>query len=217
MLIHKTTKFTLKETDDTSRVIKGYASIFGNLDSDNDVIKKGAFNKSIKEWGPDGKDRIKMVAQHDISRPIAKMMVIKEDDKGLYVEAKFGSHTDGEDYYRMAKEGLVNEFSVGFVPVEKEENEKGGYDISSIKLYEVSMVTVAANDKAVVTDVKRSNPLKLVAKIKDEELKHKLEHEILILMSEKDTTLTEAKGTSEASSEQVVEKDDLITNLLKLY
>ena len=136
------------------------------------------------------------MAQHDMSRPIAKMMVLKEDANGLYMEAKFGTHTDGEDYYRMAKEGIINEFSVGFVPVEKTENEKGGYDIDQIKLYEVSMVSVAANDKAVVTEVKSSDPMKLIKQVEDKELAFKLEKEYLRLMSKEAITQPEVEETT---------------------
>ena len=183
-LQQKTSKFQVKEYDDDSRIVKGYASVFNNTDSDSDIILSGAYNKSIKEWGPEGKDRIKLVAQHDIGRPVARITELKEDANGLFMEAKFGTHTDGEDYYRMTKEGIINEFSVGFVPVEKEENEKGGYDISNIKLYEVSMVTVAANDEAVVTDVKNDDVLKLVKQVDNDKLQFKLEREILRLMAD---------------------------------
>ena len=133
--------------------------------------------------------------------------------------AKFGTHTLGEDYYRMTKEGIINEFSVGFVPVEKTENEKGGYDISNIKLYEVSMVTVAANDEAVVTDVKSNDALKLVKQVDDEKLQFKLEREILRLMSDSQETITktEANGSSKASSEQNVVEDTLTEKLNKLF
>ena len=218
-LQQKTSKFQVKEFDDTTRMVKGYASVFNNKDSDDDVILKGSYNKSIKEWGPEGKDRIKLVAQHDISRPVAKITELKEDENGLFMEAKFGTHTDGEDYYRMTKEGIVNEFSVGFVPVEKEENDKGGYDISNIKLYEVSMVTVAANDEAVVTDVKSNGALTLVKDVKDAKLQFKLEREILRLMAEKQeiTTETESDGSSKDSSEQEVVEPTLTEELNKLF
>ena len=212
-LQHKASKFTVKESNDDDRTIKGYASVFGNLDSDMDVIKKGAFNKSVKEWGPEGKDRIKLVAQHDISRPVAKITILKEDSNGLYMEAKFGNHRDGQDYYAMAKDGIINEFSVGFVPVEKEDNEKGGYDISSIKLYEVSMVTIAANEEAVVTEVKEANPLKLVKQIEDKDLAFKLEREILRLMSKEAVTETAPKkGASEQIAAKSIEEE-----LIQLY
>ena len=196
-LLQKASKFTVKESNDDTRMIKGYASVFGNLDSDMDVINKGAFNRSIKEWGPEGMDRIKLVAQHDISRPVARITQLKEDSNGLYMEAKFGTHRDGEDYYAMAKDGIINEFSVGFVPVQKEENEKGGYDISQIKLYEVSMVTVAANEEAIVTEVKSANPLKLVKQVEDKDLAFKLEKEMLRLMTDAQETSTPAEVSLE--------------------
>lgn len=214
-LIQKASKFSVKEANDDSRIIKGYASVFGNLDSDMDVIQKGSFKKSIKEWGPNGKDRIKLVAQHDISRPVAKIMELKEDKQGLYMEAKFGTHKDGDDYYRMAKEGIINEFSVGFVPVEKEENEKGGYDITNIKLYEVSMVTVAANDEAVVTDVKSADPLALVKNVEDKDLAFKLEKEMLRLMSNQQTITKTV--SEEETSEQKVEETNILDDLLTIY
>ena len=220
-LLQKASKFTVKESNDDTRMIKGYASVFGNVDSDMDVINKGAFNRSIKEWGPEGMDRIKLVAQHDISRPVARITQLKEDSNGLYMEAKFGTHRDGEDYYAMAKDGIINEFSVGFVPVQKEENEKGGYDISQIKLYEVSMVTVAANDEAVVTEVKSANPLKLVKQVEDKDLAFKLEKEMLRLMTDAQETSTEAeigRAAKEISLEQeVVEKSNLLGDMLNLY
>ena len=218
-LQQKTSKFQVKEYDDDSRIVKGYASVFNNTDSDSDIILSGAYNKSIKEWGPEGKDRIKLVAQHDIGRPVARITELKEDANGLFMEAKFGTHTDGEDYYRMTKEGIINEFSVGFVPVEKEENEKGGYDISNIKLYEVSMVTVAANDEAVVTDVKNDDVLKLVKQVDNDKLQFKLEREILRLMADAEATIsTESDlAVKEDSLEQEAVIPTLTEELNKLY
>ena len=220
-LIHKTSKFTVKQSDDDSRTVEGYANVFGNVDSDMDVIQKGAFKKSIKEWGPQGLDRIKLMAQHNMSRPVAKMLELKEDDKGLYMKAKFGTHTDGEDYYRMAKEGIINEFSVGFAAIEKEDNEAGGYDISNTKLYEVSMVSVAANDQAVVTNVKSADPLKLIKQVDDKDLAFKLEKEMLRLMGNSQKTTTSADVGLEAKEispeQEVVEKSDILNELLNLY
>ena len=220
MLQHKTSKFEVKEYDDESRVVKGYASVFSNLDSDNDVIKKGAFKKTIKEWGPEGKKRIKLIAQHNMSQPIGKFTKMQEDEHGLYIEAKFGTHSLGEDYYRMAKEGIMDEFSVGFAAIDKKENKAGGYDITNIKLYEVSMVTVAANDEAVVTEVKSEDTLKLVKQVEDVDLRHKLEYEVLKLMSDSQQTSTQAEVSlegKEISPEQEVEKQSLHSELLTMF
>ena len=189
-LQQKASKFEVKDFDDTTRIVKGYASVFNNTDSDKDIIMKGAFNRSIKALGPDGTDRIKLLAQHKLDRPIGKMVVLEEDENGLYMEAKFGTHRDGDDYYKMAKEGIINEFSVGFQAIQKEANENGGNDISEIKLWEVSMVTIAANDEAVVTDVKSNAFNTLVKQVEDEDLKFKLEKEHLREITKSNETTT---------------------------
>lgn len=215
MYIEKTSKFKVKESNDDSMTIKAYGSVFGNYDSDNDVILKGAYAKTIKEMGPEGRDAVKLVAQHDIGRPIAKITSMKEDNHGLLIEAKFGEWTDSKDYYEMMKAGVINELSVGFVPVQKDENEKGGYNIKEIKLYEISAVTVAANEKAVVMDVKSYDPLKLVKQIEDKDLAFKLEKDILKLLSEVQQTTTKAE--SEDSPKPEVEQKSLTDQLLTLY
>ena len=104
---YKNTSFELTEVKEDNRQVSGYASVFNNVDSDNDVIKRGSYTRSIKSWGPEGKNRIKLVSQHDISRPVAKIDEMYEDEKGLFIKATFGTHTDGEDHYRMVKEGFA--------------------------------------------------------------------------------------------------------------
>ena len=217
-LQQKTSKFVVKDFDDTTRIVKGYASVFSNRDSDKDIIQKGAFKRSIKALGPDGADRIKLLAQHKLDRPIGKMVVLNEDSNGLYMEAKFGTHRDGEDYYKMAKEGIINEFSVGFETIQKEANDAGGNNISEIKLWEVSMVTIAANDEAVVTDVKSNTFSTLVKQVEDEDLKFKLEKEHLRDLAKSNETTTQPV-TEEVTPDPEVEtkESSVLDELLKLY
>ena len=220
-LVHKRSKFEVKELDD-SRIIKGYASVFGNLDADNDRIMKGSYAKTIKEWGPAAGKRIKLVAQHNMGAPIGKILVMKEDEYGLYIEAKMSEATLGNDYYLMAKEGLIDEFSVGFVAKQKDENDDGGYDIKEIKLYEVSMVTVAANEQAVVTDVKSAmkEVENLVGKVKDEDLAHNFEYKLMKLNELLNESATEAESNDvdvkEDSLEPELEQNKELETLLNL-
>ncbi len=174
-LVTKASSFQMTESSDEDMVVKGYASVFDNVDSDNDVIKKGSFKRSIKSWGPEGKNRIKLVSQHDISKPVAKITVLKEDETGLYMEATFGTHTDGVDHYKMVKEGILTEFSIGFVPMKYKENKSDGIDIDEIKLYEVSLVTVASNEEAIVTDVKASELLEEAQEVAKDAGLHEVE------------------------------------------
>ena len=51
----KSTAVEIKDVDETNRIVKGYLSSFNTKDSDNDVIRKGAFKKSLKERGVNSK------------------------------------------------------------------------------------------------------------------------------------------------------------------
>ena len=215
---YKNTSFELTEVKDDDRQVSGYASVFDNVDSDNDVIKRGSYTRSIKSWGPEGKNRIKLVSQHDISRPVAKIDAMYEDEKGLFIKATFGTHTDGEDHYRMVKEGLLTEFSVGFVPVKFKENKADGIDIEEIKLYEISLVTVASNEEAIVTDVKAEEVLEVATELiatTDKEEAWELESKLLTLASAFNIKTTQP--AVEAPDSEVDEKANELEKLAKAF
>ncbi len=154
VLEYKDTLGGISDVDLSSHIIKGYASVFGNIDSDGDIMVKGAYAKTISEWGPQGKGRIKMCWQHDIYDPIAKTIELFEDDRGLgFVAAapKNVSHID--DRIKMIEGGVIDELSVGFRTI-KQEAGQGVRRITEVKLYEYSLVTLASNELAKVTMVK---------------------------------------------------------------
>ena len=139
----------LIDADEKAGIIKGYGSYFGNKDSDNDVITKGAYKKTIAENG----DRVKYLYQHDMNQPIGKMTELYEDDKGLVFVAEIAKTQLGNDVVQLMKSGVITENSVGIMPMQK--NNKGDYrEITEVKLYEISAVTLAANDQAKILDVK---------------------------------------------------------------
>jgi len=139
----------IADIDDKMGIVKGYGSYFGNKDSDNDVITKGAYQKTIKENG----DRVRYLYQHDMSQPIGKMKEMYEDDKGLMFVAEIPKTTLGSDVLELMKAGIITENSVGILPIQKQM--KDDYrEITEVKLYEISAVTLAANDQAKILDVK---------------------------------------------------------------
>jgi phage head maturation protease len=90
-----------------------------------------------------------------MAQPLGKMVMLEEDDKGLKFEAQLANTTLGKDVYELIKMGVITENSVGILPMQKEF--KGDYrEITEVKLYEVSAVTLAANDQAKILDVKGS-------------------------------------------------------------
>lgn len=142
-----------KENDfdslDSQGIIKGYASVFGNRDSDGDVIAEGAYTKTLQENG----DRIAFLYQHDMSKPIGKKLKLEEDENGLFAEARISDSSLGKDVRTMVMEGILKEFSVGFIPIKEEQVVDVNY-IREIKLFEFSLVTLAANPLAQVTEYK---------------------------------------------------------------
>lgn len=154
LIEYKDTLGGISDVDLSSHIIKGYASVFGNIDSDGDIMVNGAYSKTISEWGPKGKGRIKMCWQHDIYDPIAKTDELFEDGRGLGFVAsapKNVSHID--DRIKMIEGGVIDELSVGFRTI-KQESGQGVRRITEVKLYEYSLVTLASNELAKVTMVK---------------------------------------------------------------
>jgi len=180
----------IADIDEKMGIVKGYGSYFGNKDSDGDVIAKGAYQKTIKENG----DRVRYLWQHKMDKPIGKIKEMYEDDKGLMFVAEIPKTTLGNDALELMKAGIVTENSVGILPIQKQM--KDDYrEITEVKLYEISAVTLAANDQAKILDVKGKMDIenefkrfdalaKLIRKGKiSDEMGYAIEAEILKLKS----------------------------------
>jgi len=140
----------ISDIDENLGIVKGYGSVFGNKDSDNDIIEKGAYRRTIKNNG----SRVKYLYQHDITKPIGKMKELYEDEKGLVFVAEVPKTTFGNEVLELMKYGVIDENSVGIMPVKKDYDEDGIRVIKEAKLYEISAVTIAANDEAKILEVK---------------------------------------------------------------
>ncbi len=138
-----------EDEDKNELTIRGYGAIFGNTDSYNDIIVKGSFLKTIQE----NKDRIAFCYQHDIYNPIGKITLIEEDEKGLLIEVRISDAED--DIKTKIREGILKEMSIGFQVVKSEWDEENQIrTIKEVKLWEISLVTIAANPMAIVTAMK---------------------------------------------------------------
>ena len=202
----------LLDADEYAGIVKGYGSYFGNKDADNDIIMKGAYKKTIAENG----SRVKYLYQHNMMQPIGKMREMYEDDTGLVFVAEIAKTQLGKDVVELMKSGVLTENSVGIMPMQKEN--KGDYrEITEVKLYEISAVTLAANEEAKILDVKGNvdvdklnkrydNLCKLIRKgdISDE-LGYAIEAEILKLKS---LFIEFTKPTDEVTLPNVENKED---------
>lgn len=133
-----------------SRTISGYAAVFGNKDRDGDIIVKGAFAKSINDRGPESaaKGKIMFLWQHERTEPLGRITKLYEDDHGLYFEAEMDEVEISERALKQLQSGTLNQFSIGFSYVSdgiKYSEEQQAYIISNVKLYEISVVSIASN------------------------------------------------------------------------
>ena len=170
--------FQLSDLDEGSRQVKGYFATFDVMDSDNDVIRQGAFSKSIAENGPQSKGnrRIAHLRDHDFTHQIGRIDELGEDSKGLYFVSTLGTSSKGEDAFRDYKEGIIREHSIGFQYIgdkidfiepseSKFDDVNGHFEVKEVKLWEGSAVTFGANELTPVVDVAKGlEPLDLKLK-----------------------------------------------------
>lgn len=159
----KGAKTSIKDIDLSKREVAIYLSKFDKIDSDNDMILKGAFKKSINERGVNSTSnrKIAFLRHHDWQQQIGKFNRLEEDESGLFAVGFLGTSTKGDDALRDYDEGIINEHSIGFQYVidkmkfiEDEKMDQGGYyAINEVKLWEGSAVTFGANEFANTIDV----------------------------------------------------------------
>lgn len=147
---------SLKDADVAADgTFSGYASVFGEVDSYGEVVKKGAFKASLKAWAK--KDQLpRMLWMHRADTPIGIYTLMREDDRGLYVEGKLALDTQaGAEAYALLKLGALDGLSIGYIATQWTENTKTEIiTLEVIDLWEVSLVTFPANDQARISGVK---------------------------------------------------------------
>jgi len=95
---------------------------------------------------------VKLLLEHDRTRPIGRLMDITADETGIEATFKVAATIAGDDSLLEAAEGLRDGFSVG-VKINEWKNVDGVLQIKSSSLQEVSLVTDPAIDSARVTEV----------------------------------------------------------------
>jgi HK97 family phage prohead protease len=98
---------------------------------------------------------VKLLLEHDRTRPIGKMIKHKKTKAGIEATFKIANTMAGEDALVEATEGLRDGFSVG-AQINEWTNVKGVMQITSATLDEVSLVTDPAIDSARVSEVAAS-------------------------------------------------------------
>lgn len=134
---------SLGENEDGSVEIRGFAST-AHKDRVGDIIETEAWTKGGLE---NFQANPIILFNHNYDKPIGRATSIEATKDGLVMNAKI-SKTAGP-IRDMVKEGILGAFSVGFRVKDAEYMvESDGYKIKDAELFEVSVVSVPANQAA---------------------------------------------------------------------
>lgn len=121
----------------------GYASIFDRPDRGGDVVKAGAFARSLAAGRP---MRVPLLWQHKQDRPIGRVEYLREDGRGLRVIARLSDSRAGREAGIHLRDGSVLGLSFGYRV--REATGTGPRELTDLELVEVSLVTVPMQPRA---------------------------------------------------------------------
>lgn len=145
------------KVDTSQRIVEGYASVFNNVDHNDDLVLPGAYTKTLRENLPG----IKVKRNHRalIGRPLHA----EQDSTGLFTRSHISQTALGDETLALIADGVIDRMSIGFYPVKKDYGTKNGKHVRLLheaKLKEWSfMDDDVANDAAVVTSLKSMTDL----------------------------------------------------------
>lgn len=143
---------SLKETGE----FEGYGSTFGGEpDAYGDVIAEGAYAESLAAHKAKG-TMPKLFWQHNADEPIGKWVNAEEDDHGLLMRGKLNMDVQrGREAHALLKAGDIDGLSIGYrIKEYSVDTDSGVWTLEKLDLVEVSIVSVGANENAIVQSVK---------------------------------------------------------------
>ena len=156
-------KAFVTQFDETSEgLVKAFVSVYGNVDSANEICDYGCFKESLDYKYP------VFCLYHNWEMPIGKVMVAEEipagDERlpedlkeygGLYIEAQINLDKElGRDAWSDIKLGVLDEYSIGYVVQEDYIDKEGYRHLTKVDLIEASPVVRAANRMTKTVEVK---------------------------------------------------------------
>ncbi|MGM7342808.1 HK97 family phage prohead protease [Acinetobacter baumannii] len=193
----------------------GYLAAFDNLDSHGDIIRKGAFAKTLQEWKAKGKYPA-IFWDHNPSEPIGIFTEMREDEKGLYVEGRLliDDVPRAKATYALMKVGAIDGMSIGYITkFYRRDPDSLIRELLELELVEGSIVAFPSNPETLISSVK--------SKLQDGELPSLPEFEKFLResgFSKTQATVIASKGLRHllSESEGENEKAKSISNALNI-
>ena len=159
----KTLQATIKRAGKASTFVATITT--DSVDRDGEVVVPGGMNSRDYERNP------VLLYEHDVKSPIGKMLSMKRAERSIEAEFALAPRPDNhvgewfpDTVASLMDFGALNTMSIGFLglearPASKADSEKYGAGVKRVygkwKLLEVSVVSVPANQDAIVTAVRK--------------------------------------------------------------
>ena len=196
--------------DDQHLYIEGYGARYGNVDSYADIIEPGAFAEFLAS---DDAKRAVLCWQHDFTQPIGAFTELSEDESGLRFKAVIANTQQGRDAAELIESGVLSEFSIGYGVVKADyptDHPLGAKRLlKQLYLYEISLVTRAANPEATLEGAERKGEEEPIINQKSTAMEEELKNQI----AELEAKVAEAKADKEsieAMKESIANLDESI-------
>lgn len=128
-----------------ARTVRGIAVPYGQ------TIELNGFKERFEPGAIKSVENVKLYWQH--KEPIGKVVLGRETDEGYEIEAQISTTERGNEAYTLLKDGVIDKFSVGFIPV-KTDREGDTLVRRDVELREVSLVSFPAYSGAGVSEVR---------------------------------------------------------------
>jgi HK97 family phage prohead protease len=155
------TNLELRALDDSEDgwTVSGYAAVFDSPSEPlpwTEYVKRGAFRKTIK----DGAD-VRLLIDHTgvpLARTKSGTLKLREDEKGLYMEARLDPNNPDAVKMRSAlMRGDVSQMSFAFETIKDAWNkDRSVRELREVKLHDVSIVTYPAYEET-SAEIRNSN------------------------------------------------------------
>ena len=145
---------------------QAYASVFNNIDSYGDIVRKGAFERTLNEWAAKDNAKLPVLWGHDMYDPFSNIGYVekaKEDEHGLWIEGVLDlENPKAAQVHRLLKGGRIDQMSFAFDTVQSKRATVDGVEVNELldlTLYEVSVVPLGANQETEILLVKQQRGL----------------------------------------------------------
>jgi Escherichia/Staphylococcus phage prohead protease len=140
----------LRVPDLVERIVEGIVVPYGETsmlteDPRGERFRSGSLTRTVK----DRCDRVKLFRLHDHSVAVGKALAWRPaHEAGLWAQFRIAATPAGDETLGEVREGMLDAFSIGFLPKRETRGADGAREIIEAQLHEVSLCPIGAYDGA---------------------------------------------------------------------